>query len=201
MKLLLTSAGLSNQNIRNEFLKLLEKPVSETKVVLIPTAARTEEELKYVEESKEELIETGIKRENIKTLDLDHKIIYEDVEGFDAIYVCGGNTFFILHKVRENGFDKVIKKFVDEGKLYIGVSAGSMIMCPSIEIATPFDENDIGIKDFTGLKLVDVVITPHYDKKKKSIIDDYRKKLPYEIITLTDNQALVINNGEMKIVE
>jgi len=198
-KLLLTSAGLSNQNIRNEFLDLLEKPASETRIVLIPTASRTEEELKYVEESKEELIETGIKRENIKILDLDHKIIYKDVKRFDVIYVCGGNTFFILHKVRENNFDKVIERFVNEGKLYIGVSAGSIIATPSI--ATSSDENDIGIKDLTGLKLVDVLIKPHYNEDKKSIIEEYRKKFPYKIVPLTDNQALVVRNGKMKIVE
>jgi len=121
------------------------------------------------------------------------------VEGFDVIYFCGGNTFFILHKVRENGFDKVIERFVNEGKLYIGVSAGSIIMSPSI--ATSSDENDIGIKDLTGLKLVDVLIAPHYNENKKSIIEDYRKKLSYEIVPLTDNQALVVRNGKMKIVE
>ncbi|NIO44736.1 MAG: type 1 glutamine amidotransferase-like domain-containing protein [Candidatus Aenigmarchaeota archaeon] len=198
-KLLLTSEGLSNQNIRNEFLDLLEKPASETRIVIITTGSRTEEELKYVEESKEELIETGIKRENIKTLDLKHKIIYGDVERFDAIYFCGGNTFFILHKVRENGFDKVIERFVNEGKLYIGVSAGSIIMSPSI--VTSSDENNIGIKDLTGLKLVDVLIVPHYNEDKKSIIEEYRKKLSYEIVSLTDNQALVVKNGKMEIVE
>ena len=200
-KLLLTSTGLANQNITNQFLQIIDKPVSQIKIIFVPTASRTEEELKYVHESKKELLDLGISENNIKTLNLDSPISFEKVEDFDVIYVCGGNTFYLLKKVRETGFDKVIIEFAKTDKLYFGVSAGSILVCPNIDIASPFDENDVNLTDLTGLNLTDVIVSPHYKDEEKLIIDDFKKKSQYEVVPLTDEQALLVIDGETKMVE
>ena len=200
-KLLLTSTGLVNQNITNQFLQIIDKPVSQIKIIFVPTASRSEEELKYVDESKKELLDLGIHANNIKTLNLDKPVSFEEVEDFDVIYVCGGNTFYLLKKVRETGFDKVIIEFAKTDKLYLGVSAGSILVCPNIDIASPFDENDVNLTDLTGLNLTDVIVSPHYKDEEKTIINDFKKKSQYEVIPLTDEQALLVIDGETKIVE
>ncbi len=200
-KLLLTSTGLVNQNITNQFLQIINKPVSQIKIIFVPTAARTEEELKYVNESKKELLDLGILENNIKTINLDKPVLFKEIKDFDVVYVCGGNTFYLLKKVKENGFDKLIIEFVKAGKLYFGVSAGSILVCPNIDIAVPFDENDIGLTDLTGLNLTDVIVSPHYCEEEKPIIDKFSKKLQYKIVPLTDDQALLVLDGETKIVE
>lgn len=200
-KLLLTSTGLANQNITNQFLQIIDKPVSQIKIIFVPTASRSEEELKYVAESNKELLDLGILENNIKTLNLDKLVSFQDVDGFDVIYVCGGNTFYLLKKVRETGFDKVIIEFAKTDKLYFGVSAGSILVCPNIDIASPFDENDVDLTDLSGLNLTDVIVSPHYKDEEKTIIDDFKKKSQYEVIPLTDNQALLVLDGETKIVE
>lgn len=200
-KLLLTSTGLANQNITNQFLQIIDKPVSQIKIIFVSTASRSEEELKYVDESKKELLDLGILENNIKTLNLDRPVSFQEVENFDVIYVCGGNTFYLLKKVRETGFDKVIIEFAKTDKLYFGVSAGSILVCPNIDIASPFDENDVNLTDLTGLNLTDVIVSPHYKDEEKTIIDDFKKRSQYEIVPLTDDQALLVLNGETKIVE
>src|SRR3989344_2659685 len=200
-KLLLTSTGFANQNITNLFLQIIGKPVSQIKIIFVPTASRSEEELKYVQESKKELLNLGIFKNNIKILNLDHTVTFEEVENFDAIYVCGGNTFYLLKTVRETGFDKVIIEFVKTDKLYFGVSAGSILVCPNIDIASPFDKNDVKLTDLTGLNLTDVIVSPHYTEQEKTIIDDFKKKSQYEVVPLTDEQALLVIDGETKIVE
>ena len=168
MKLLLTSAGFENPKVGKEFLKLIDKLASEIKVIFVPTAARTEEELFYVEKSKKELLNVGILAQNIKILDLDHKISNEEVDGFDVIYVCGGNTFYLLHKVKEADFGSIIKQFLERGGVYVGASAGSIIVGPDIEVAGFGDKNDIGLKDLTGLNLIDVAIFPHFTYRERS---------------------------------
>lgn len=200
-KLLLTSTGLANQNITNQFLQIIDKPVSQIKIIFVPTASRSEEELKYVGESKKELLDLGIPENNIKTLNLDKSVSFQEVEDFDVIYVCGGNTFYLLKKVRETGFDKVIIEFAKTDKLYFGVSAGSILVCPNIDIASPFDENDVNLTDLTGLNLTDVIVSPHYKDEEKTIIDDFKRKSQYEVVPLTDEQALLVIDGETKIVE
>jgi len=201
LKLLLTSTGFTNPKLGKVFLELVENEAAQIKVIFIPTAARTEEEWKYVMESKQELFDLGIKKENLKILDIDHKVKYDEVSDYHVMYVCGGNTFYLLAKVREHGFDHVIKRFVEEGNVYVGVSAGSVLVCPTIEIASPWDDNDVGLIDFTGVNLIDSVLSPHYKEEEKEMIDRLRSKLPYKIITLTDNQALRVKGNEIAIVE
>jgi peptidase E len=200
-KLLLTSAGFLNPKTGQKFLELVGKPAEQIKIIFVPTASRIEHELKYVRISKKELFDLGIKRENFKVLDITRKIPYSEVSNFDAMYVCGGNTFYLLAKVREYGFDKVIKQFVEEGKVYVGVSAGSILVGPTVDVSSPWDEDDVGLTDFTGLNLVNVATIPHYQRKEKSIVEDLREKLKCEIVTLTDNQALLVLGEKTQVIE
>lgn len=103
--------------------------------------------------------------------------------------------------MREDGFDNVIKRLVKEGTLYLGVSAGSVLAGPNIDIASPFDSNDIELKDWAGLHLTDIIVSPHYNKKDKSIIEKYKQEEKYKVIPLTDNQALRIIDEKEEIVE
>ena len=203
-KLLLTSSGLASKNIKNQFLQIINKPVSKIKIIFITAASRSKEELEYSNESKKELIELGIPENNIITLNLDESVSFTDIEEFDVIYVCGGNTFHLLKKVRESGFDKTIIEFVKKGKLYFGISAGSILVNPDISAASTGlepDENDVNLSDLSGLNLIDVIISPHYCKKEEIILKRFTKKSQYNVITLTDNQALLVNGKEMKIIE
>ena len=202
MKLLLTSTGLSTPNIRDKFLQGLPTILSRLKIIFIPTASRYEEELKYVRESKKELLELGISDKNITTFNLDKDISYQELKTFDVIYVCGGNTFYLMQKVRECHFDKLLKHLAKDptakNKLYLGVSAGSILPGPSIEIAVPFDENDIKLTDFTGLNLTDVVASPHYVESDEALIKPFIEK--YKVVRLSDVQAFFINESGFRMV-
>lgn len=199
-KLLLTSAGFENPKVGQEFLKLVNKPAEEIKIIFIPTASRTKEELFYVGKSKEELTSLGVK--DIKVLDLDHEVSYGEVKDFDVIYICGGNTFYLLHKVRESGFADIVKQFLDEGKVYVGVSAGSYITCPNIEMANwkhP-DRNDVGLTDLTALNLVPFLVTVHYEPDLKEDVKKGIDSTEYPVKILTDEQALSVINSEVKFI-
>lgn len=200
-KMILTSTGLASKNIINQFLKLINKSVSKIKIIFVPTASRNEEELRYVEEAKNELLDLEIEEKNIKTLNLDNPIKYGEIKDYDAIYVCGGNTFYLLKKVRESGFDKIIIEFVKMNKLYFGVSAGSILVCPNIEIASPGDENDVNLTDLNGLNLVDVIVSPHYCEKERKDVEKYKKKSKFPVVTLTDNQALLVIDDKQELIE
>lgn len=204
MKLFLTSTGLANEKLRKEFTALLTKPFPDIKVIFVPTAARTKEELKYVDESKQELLDLGISENNIKILTLDDKVAYTDVKDYDIIYVCGGNTFYLLKKVKESGFDKVIKEFVlDPNKIYFGVSAGTIIVSQDIEIAGlgEFgDPNDVNLKDISSLNLTNYVFAVHYSDAEKEFVDNYEKQTKHKIIRITNEQALVVIDKNKKVV-
>lgn len=204
VKLLLTSTGFSNKKFEAVFLKLINKPIRHTKVIFITAAAKTQEELKYVKESKKELLELGIKEENIKITDLKKPITANETEDYNVIYICGGNTFDLLAKIKNAKFDKIIHEFINKNKVYIGVSAGSIIAGPDILIAgwgSEGDKNNIGLKNLAGLNIIKETIFPHFREKLKEEVIEFKKKTKYEVITLTDNQALLITNNKKEIIE
>jgi len=202
MKLLLTSAGLENPKVGKAFLKLVGKPASNIKIIFIPTASRTKEELYWVNASIKELESVGVKRTNIQELQINRKITYTEIKDFDVMYMCGGNTFYLLAQIRKFGFDNVIEKFISKGKLYLGVSAGSILMGPDIEISgiENADINDVCLTDFTGLNYINTLITPHYVEKQKKAIANYQKTVKYKIISLTDDQAIIVIDGKQKLI-
>ncbi len=200
-KLLLTSTGFTNPKLGERFLHLLQKDPSVTRVLFVPTASRTEHEMKYVYESEDELVQLGIPKENIVWFDYRNPTAVRDVDRFDVVYVCGGNTFFLSEKLKKTGMDKKIVDLVRQGKVYVGVSAGSVIAGPDISIAGPFDENESGLSDMAGWGLTDKVVTPHYTEKEKDIVEEFRKKLPYPIVPITDNQALEGTDDNFSVIE
>lgn len=202
-KILLTSDGISNRKIRDEFLHMVSKDTSDVKVLLVTTAGKnSKDHVKYTNKSIKELVDAGILKKNITALDVDGKNNCSIEKRFDILYVCGGNTFFLLKKVRESRFDRAIKNFLRRGKLYVGVSAGSYIACPSIEMATwkHASTNFVGLKNLTALNIVPFMITVHYEKKCQDLIRKGRSDSPYHLRVLKDGQALSVINDKFKMI-
>jgi len=201
-KLFLTSAGLPGET-RNYFLQLLTKEPNDTKVAFIPTAGDHEKNKKYIKLALNELKRIGFRDIQIIDLKTENKrSLLNKLSDCDVIYVNGGNSFYLLYHVRRSGFDKVVKKLINKGKIYVGVSAGSYIACPSIEAATwkHQDRNRFGIKDLSALNLVSFLITAHFTENYRRIVEREAKKTKYPIIALNDKQAILIKNKEFTIV-
>jgi dipeptidase E len=54
------------------------------------------------------------------------------IKDADYVFAEGGNTFFLLQELNRTGADKMIIEHINKGKLYIGASAGSMILSADI---------------------------------------------------------------------
>ena len=196
MKLLLTSTGITNENVRKFFISQFERLDDKTACVI--TSGRTEEEQLYIEESLKEMADLGIK---VKELNIAKNNSFPNLEEFDIYYVCGGNTFYILDRMRKTGIDKVLIDAIKSGKFYLGVSAGSVIPGHDIEISgwgEYGDPNDINLKDLTGFGLIPYIISPHYTEKEKADIDAFKEKRKGEqVIAITDDQAVFVDDKGM----
>lgn len=201
MKLFLTSAGLSD-SIRQEFLSFLSKKPQELTVAFIPTASHPEEDKSYIERARKQIQELGMKLFEVDLVDENEDSLKEKLSTADIIYVQGGNTFYLLKYVRQSGFDKVTKDLLHQGKIYMGVSAGSYIACPTIEMATwkHQDRNRVDITDFTALNLVPFLISAHYTNEYHTIIEKAVKTTTYPVIALNDEQAIIYENGKYRII-
>lgn len=203
MTLLLTSNGIQ-KGLKDTFLSLLSKPPRDISVSYIITAALGEEGNKpWLYTAKQQLQSFGIS--DIEDLDIRGKNkedLYSILSKKDIILVNGGNTFYLLKYIKESGFDTVVKELINQGKLYIGVSAGSYVACPSIEHAhwKPQDRNDFGITDLKGLNLTPFLITAHFTEEFRRAVEEEVKTTKYPVVALHDNQAVLVKENSVKVI-
>ncbi|MBD3208363.1 MAG: hypothetical protein GF370_02840 [Candidatus Nealsonbacteria bacterium] len=203
MKLLLTSNGFNNNPIiKKEFLRLVGKDPSEIVVFLVNIADRESKDWKHVELNIQELEEIGVLPENITVFSLDKEVDKSDLEKMDVVFVCGGNTFEYLDRIKKTKLDSVVKEFVNKGGLYFGISAGSYVVCPTINAANwePPDNNSVGLRDLSGLNLVSFLIVAHFEKKYHATIEKSAAETEYPVIAINDNQAILVDGKDIRVI-
>lgn len=194
MKILLTSQGFTTDVIKKKFFEIVGKKPSEISIAFIPTAAYPNANKSWVKQTREDLLKTGIK--SLVDVDLKkHKDeeLYKKLKQFDVIFVNGGNTFSLLYWVKKSGFDKVIKRLLKEGKTYVGLSAGTIIASPTIEVANwkgMDDSNVVKLDNLNSLGLVNFYIFVHYLDKWENLVNQQEIKLDGKLTCLTDQQAV-----------
>lgn len=117
--------------------------------------------------------------------------------GSNILVITGGNTFKLLDNLRKSGLDKAVVEFSKKSEFILaGFSAGALVLTPSIEICNlpNYDENLVGLKDLTGLGLVDFEVFPHYNEAEhKQLLEEYRKTTKHEVREITNEDLLVID--------
>ena len=122
----------------------------------------------------------------------------------NILLISGGNTFELLNNLRQSGLDSEVVEFAKKkGFVLAGFSAGAIVLTPTIEVASVpsgndsedlVDQNLVGIKDLTGLGIIDFEVFPHYvEDKDKGTLESYRSKSGYEVKEITDDGVIVLN--------
>ena len=189
--------------------EILSKNVSSSlrgnTVAFIPTASIYEEYTQYVEDGKKALRALGLHIKEVEITKLDKDKIAKTLGDCDCIYVSGGNTFFLMQELKKTGTDLLIKEQVGKGKLYIGESAGTMILAPNIEYAKRMDNHLMqtpNFNDFTGLGIIDFYPVVHFnsfpfEEATQNIIKEY-SNLPLKPIS--NQQAILITGEDVAIL-
>jgi dipeptidase E len=190
MRLLLTSAGISNKSIHEALIELLGKPIAECTALCIPTAiypfrgGQTGAYRFITGTAQSPLCGLGWKSLGVLELTALPSVKKENwipaVEETDALLVWGGDVLYLRHWMRESGladlFDSLKRELV-----YVGVSAGSIVVTSTIGetytgseppkgddiksevvlVDTPEGELSVNFTMAPGLGLVDFALLPH----------------------------------------
>ncbi|MFA4819988.1 MAG: Type 1 glutamine amidotransferase-like domain-containing protein [Candidatus Aenigmatarchaeota archaeon] len=182
---------------------LIEKAVKGGNLAFIPTAADTYENKWWIKEDKIRLAAKGF---DITEIDLKRRVSLKEFKNFEVIYVAGGNSFYLLQKIRESGFDRIIKKLTENEVTYVGSSAGAVVAGPDIwPIRFLDDPSKAKLKSFKAINLVSFIPLPHFGNKKYS--KPYEKvlkglkKTKYKYIKIKENQVAFVKNNRVKIIE
>ena len=171
MKLLLTSAGIRNPSLREALLDLLGKPIEESRALCIPTAVhpmvdgpvQAHRFITGITPFSTPMCELGWKSAGVLELtalpSIDRDRWVASVRAADVLLVNGGDPLYLNHWMRQSGLADLFPSLDDT--VYVGLSAGSMIMAP--RIGEDFVRWKPPAGDDETLGIVDFAIFPHVD--------------------------------------
>ena len=213
MKLLLTSAGIKNTSIHEALVELLGKPIAESSALCIPTASYGHPEVgpdrpwRFIsgQEPMCPMTELGWKSLGVLELtalpSIDKERWVTWIQETDVLLVNGGDALYLCHWMQQSGLVDLFPSLGE--KVWVGLSAGSMVMTPRI------GEDFVGWKPPTGsdrtLGLVDFSIFPHVDhvdlpENTMANAATWAGGIPGPSYAIDDETAIMITDGAIDIV-
>jgi dipeptidase E len=214
MRLLLTSAGIKNTSIHSALVELLGRPIAECNALCIPTAMYGHPNLgpgerawRFISgQSTEPMCELGWKSLGVLELtalpSIDEEHWVPQVRETDVLLVAGGDALYLGHWMRQSGLADLMPSLIET--VYVGLSAGSMVMTPRI------GEDFVGWKppaggDDSTLGVVGFSIFPHLDHEmmpENTMADAERwaAGLPNPAYAIDDQTAIKVIDGTVDVV-
>lgn len=184
--------------------KNFQNDLNGKRVTFIPTASIVEDVVFYVKEGKKSLEKLGLIVDELEISTASTEEIERKIKNNDFIYVTGGNTFFLLQELKRTGADKLIISEVENGKVYIGESAGSIVTSNNIEYVEDMDniEKAPNLKEYSGLGLINFYPIPHYNcfpfkKIVQNIINKYTSNI--NLMPISNKEVILVNGDEVII--
>ncbi|MEQ8676950.1 MAG: Type 1 glutamine amidotransferase-like domain-containing protein [Aggregatilineales bacterium] len=211
MKFLLTSAGIKNVSIHNALVDLLDKPIAGCNALCIPTAAYALSNgpgsaWRFIsgQEPNCPMIELGWKSVGVLELtalpSLKNESWMTVVQEADVLLVNGGDPLYLHYWMRQSGFADLLPSL---RAVYVGLSAGSMVMTPRIgqyfvNWTPPTGEDET-------LGLVDFAIFPHLDHEMlpyntMAHAERWATTMPMTTYAMDDETAIKVVDGAVEVV-
>ena len=191
-----------NRKVDYELLKLINK--YNPSIAYIPSSSDISR--KYFNQKIEYYKALGIT--DLRYFDLDQEYDASKVDEIfkcDAIHLSGGNTFYFLHLLKKREFIDLLKAYVKNGGVLIGISAGSILMTDSIDIAglgKDADENFVGIEDKSALGLIDFEFAPHWDGENGYIglLSTYARDKNKVVYACKDGDGIIVDGSKVRLI-
>src|SRR6266478_4190013 len=213
MRFLLTSAGIKNTSIHNALVDLLGKPIAESSALCIPTAmyampGGAGHAWRFISgrEARTPMCELGWKSLGVLELtalpSIDEELWVPVVRETDVLLVNGGDPLYLCYWMRQSGLADLLPELGGE-TVYVGLSAGSMVMTPNI------GEDFVRWKPPTGgdrtLGMVDFSIFPHLDNpdlpyNTLAHAEKWAAGMSVPAYLMDDQTALTVIDGAVEVV-
>ena len=211
MKLLLTSGGVTNSSILKALQELLTKPISECNALACSTAsypmANGAQMAQNFYDVNGDSTMTNLGWKSVGIIELTALQSISDatwkkqLRDADVLLVNGGDPLYLHHWMKTSGVAEFISTL--EHLVYVGLSAGSMIMTP--RIGEEFVEWKQPDGTDTTLGLVDFSIFPHLDhplltENTMAAAVEWAKKLGNESYAIDEDTAIKVVAGQVQII-
>jgi dipeptidase E len=211
MKLLLTSAGISNKSIHKALVELLGKPIAEASALFIPTAIYAiangaEISRKVICGSLgDPFCELGWKSLGVLELtalpSIKQELWVPMLRETDALLVGGGDCQYLCYWMQQSGLADLLPSLLHK-TVYVGLSAGSMIMT---RFGTTYGNHMLPAESDKSLGLVDFALHPHLDHEwfpdnSLANLEKLAAKLPVPSYAIDDQTAIKVTDGTVEVI-
>jgi dipeptidase E len=212
MKLLLTSAGIKNPTIENALVELLGKPIAECDALCIPTAlyghpwAGPRQAWRCISGQESGTPTVGLGWKSVGVLELtavpslDAERWVPLVRETDVLLVEGGDAAYLCHWVRASGLADLMPSLAET--VWVGVSAGSMVMTPRIGAdfvtwQSPAGDRTLGVVDFSIFPHLD---NPDLPTNTMAAAEQWAAELAGPAYAIDDETAIRVVDGVVEVV-
>jgi dipeptidase E len=212
VKLLLTSGGVTNDAIREALVGLLGKPVEDSDALCIVSAeyghpwCTPQSAWRFVSGSHPSSM-VGLGWRSMGLLELtaipsmgsDRWV--EWVRAADVLLVDGGEATYLAHWLRESGLAALLPELQDT--VWVGVSAGSMVMTPRIGAdflgwsGAAGDDRTLGVVDFS---IFPHVGHPDMPENTMAEAERWAATIGGPAYALDEQSAIVVADGRTEVV-
>lgn len=200
MKLFLCGGGSGKQILLalNKFSKQLDK---NKPILYIPLAMDEKkykdcytwfkEEIKYMKINNFKMVKSSLELSKI------------NFDEYSALFIGGGNTYKLLNDIKSNGNYEKILKYLNNGGIIFGGSAGAIIFGKDIDGCMTEDSNIVNLNDTEGFNILkDYSFLCHLNnkhfKKNKDYLFHYTKDK--KLIYLPENDVIYINDDRISLI-
>jgi dipeptidase E len=214
VKILLTSAGITNTSIQDALVDLLGKPISECSALCIPTGIQPfpggrSHVYRFINGSAPgPMCELGWKSVGVLELTALPSIKDEywipEVQETDALLVWGGSPRYLCYWMRQSGLADLLPSLRPE-TVYVGTSGGAMVATPDFG-GTTYDDSDLLVGSDNALGLVDFSVFPHLHRKDGlpetplAEIEAWAAGLSVPAYAIDDDTAIKVTDGTVEVV-
>jgi dipeptidase E len=211
MKLLLTSAGISNTSIRNALVDLLGKPIAEASALFVPTAiyaitGGANISRKVICGSLgDPFCELGWKSLGVLELtalpSIKPALWIPMLQETDALLVGGGDCQYLCYWMQQSGLADLLPSLLRK-TVYVGLSAGSMIMT---RFGTTYGNHTLPAESSKSLGLVDFALHPHLDhewfpENSLANLKNLAATIPVPSYAIDDQTAIKVIDGAVEVI-
>lgn len=193
-------------NVLDVIINYLPKSPERMKVAFIPTASNPSDNKEGVNNDRSKLLQIGFELIDVDISSISNQDLRNSFEDIEIIFVSGGNTFYLLQESHKSGFSELLVDFLDRGKIYIGSSAGSVLLGTTIEPIKMMDDPQVAPKlaSYDGLGVVDFVPLVHFGNAE--YVDQYMKTLKNmyssspKFVLIRDDQFILVQGNYWKLL-